>query len=283
MSVLNTYSNPERDAMEKLLLVGRQDKVTIGAPRASEIYSDCMRKRVLGKIYHLEETRNIGIGGNITFGLGTAVHNYLQDSNWIFGPEKRGFWECMACGRISPFGPFPNGKCSCDSRKTAYRYKEFGARIKEPVEFTLHIDMFIEQGSQLNLYEFKTMSGKDFNTLESPLASHVYQVHCYMYACTKFRKRIFKNLDYKHAYILYISKKHVVKGIPLKLFCVNIDDKITAAIVEKLMLYKKGISSFPDNLPNCVKRCNAPQYNTYSAKICPAMQKCFEFYNKGRR
>jgi hypothetical protein len=271
--------DPQAVALEILHTQTIKEDVSIGPPRASGLYDACMRKHVLGTKLRSIETRWTGFGSRMTFGIGNAIHDWAQNTPEIFGDKIRGFWECMGCGEtdFKAFGTKPKTRCSCGANVAAYKYREFGAHIKEPIEFTMHADMFIESNSFYRIVEIKTINGKDFDSLICPLAQHEYQVSTYVLGALMFKKKLFPNFDPKIAYLLYVSKQHKQRELPIKMFPVKITTETLDRIVGKLKIYKEGIKKYPKELPACDKKCRPPVFDSYIAKSCPLLKVCKEF------
>jgi len=133
----------------------------IGTPRASGLYSCCIRKHVLGTLFKRREKSFVSFKDKILFGYGNAIHYWLQNSPDIFGDRRVGWWECSACGETIHFGKFPEvDNCrKCSARRDAFIYREHAL---EADSFSGHPDMFLDCGGAIRLAEFKSINGSDF-------------------------------------------------------------------------------------------------------------------------
>lgn len=279
LSETEKLGDPQAVALEVLNTQTIKEEIPIDPPRASGLYEACMRKHILGTKLKAIETRWTSFGSRVTFGIGNALHTWAQNTTEIFGNKRRGFWECLACRKtdFKAFGARPKIRCNCGAKLSAYIYREFGGHIKNPVEFTMHVDMFIEVNNFLRIVEIKTIKGEEFDRLICPLAQHEYQVSVYVLGASMFKKKLFPNFDSKVAYILYISKGHKQKEIPMKMFPVKISRETLGVIVDKLKIYKEGLKKYPKELPACNEKCRAPVFDSYIAKSCPLLNTCREY------
>lgn len=271
--------DPQAVALELLNTSSVKEEIPIVAPRASGLQEACIRKYVLGTKFNLIETRWTNFSSSVTFGLGSAFHYWAQNTGMLFGDTRRGFWECSSCGEFdaSKFGPEPKESCSCGVSK--YLYREFGVHIKKPVEFTMHCDMFIETNGVYRIVEIKTINGDAFDRLIAPLAPHEYQVTTYVIGASVFKNRLFPKFDPQVAYVLYVSKQHKYKELPVKMFPVKITTSKVMEIMGKLNAYAEGVRYYPNRLPECNSKCRPPDFNTQVANTCPALSICKGLYD----
>lgn len=255
------------------------DKI-IGPPRASSIYSACMRQHVLGTIYKLNYRDVTGFTRQLTFDIGHAMHTLIQNSNdRYFKEQRRGHWKCVACGVVSPFGKPPTENCTyCGANIEALVYHEFELKIEKPYYVSGHPDLFIapsEAPNKIRVVELKTMSGEKFKTLVAPLVEHVYQLHTYMWACGLRKNDLSIWLDDEVGYITYISKKEVSGELPIKTFTVNREVRVLKDIFDRLQQYKEGIE---DNvIPEPLDQCVTSKFDHWRAKNCVARKLCKEY------
>lgn len=65
-------------------------------PRASSLYSACMRMYVLGTKHMLKDKSWIGITMRVTYGIGKALHWWIQNTGDVLGNRRRGWFRCLA-------------------------------------------------------------------------------------------------------------------------------------------------------------------------------------------
>jgi hypothetical protein len=116
-----------------------------------------VRERVLGYRSHAFFKRAINANLHLTFALGHAIHDYLQNTVVNFGDKRFGWWKCAACGH-KYFGRFPKHDCGgCKAPKKAIRYEEHSIKMEDPFRTTGHIDSFMEvEPSSIRVVDFKT-------------------------------------------------------------------------------------------------------------------------------
>jgi hypothetical protein len=287
LSTAEKAGNPEAIAWEHLNIQSKKDTVPITFPRASGLHIACMRQHVLGEIFKLNNTRWTDINSSVVLAMGTAIHTAAQNTDLFFGDNRWGFWKCAACESKTPFQQVPYEPCKCGAKIENYKYYEFGARIKKPLMFSFHIDMFIGVKSCCNIsalrvVELKTIREDAFLALKAPLAEHVTQVTAYLLGMQEFVNRAddfspLKKIDVQFAYVLYICKKHLGKQSPVKMFLINVTPMHKKAVQDKLLLFKNGVENFPAALPPCDQRCKPPYFISSIAKKCPALERCKEY------
>lgn len=247
----------------------------VHSPRASSVYEDCMRKLVIGVSLKLKEPKWQGIRDRLTFGIGNAVHDWLQNSPSIFGDRRYGWWKCLACGQVRYFGSPPKKDCSCGARPEASIYHEHSFEITHPVTVSGHPDMFFKPSwaKKLRITELKTLAGDEFDKLPSPFIGHEWQTHVYMWGCQN-DPSLPVQVDEEVSYIVYVTKRNRPGDFPMKVFPVVRNELIIKRIKEKLMQYQTGMKSFPKNLPPPAEECVRGSYSNYKAKWCVSREEC---------
>jgi len=271
---IDKISDPLAVASHFLSMEAAKEEVAIREPRASAVYDGCMRKCVLGTKHSLAEKRYTNVKSKFLFGMGNAVHYWLQNTPDIFGSERYGWWRCLACGKVRyEFGPPPRTKCSCGASVAATVYHEHQVEIHEPVIVTGHLDMFVKVQTKYRVVDFKTIEGEHFKRLAAPLIENLWQIQTYMWAASQDQK-IPVEIDSRVGYIAYVSKKDFEGMLPVKMFPVKRDEELLDRIKSKLMLYKKGLKDFPKNVPAMVDDCPKNDFNNWRFKSCVAQQYC---------
>lgn len=147
-------------------------------------------------------------------------------------------------------------------------------RLTDRVFLTGHPDMFFEMKPGLfRVVEIKSITGEVFPKLVDALAEHAHQCRTYMWGL-QMDKRIPVKIDPMVGYVLYISKKHTTKDIPMKMYPVWYEKAAAHRIEQKLLSYKNGIENFPEMLPPPIEECKRADFNNYRAKTCPARKEC---------
>jgi len=262
-------------AAENIKLVADLEEQNIKYPRASSIASACMRLHVLGTIYAKQTKQWTGVSSRITFGIGNAIHWWIQNTPDVLGDKRRGWWRCQACNRVLGFSAPPKKKCKfCGARPEAIIYHEHYMKVQNGLFLTGHPDMFIEKNSMFRITEIKSITGEIFPKLVAPLADHEYQLQSYMWGCQQEGAGPPVLVDSEVGYIIYVSKKQETKQLPIKMFLVRRDKSKIKRIREKLKLYADGVANFPELLPNPVDECVRGEFKCYRARTCPALGEC---------
>lgn len=244
-------------------------------PRASALYTDCMRKLVLINKHQIQDVVYNKFHQNIVFSIGNAVHSWAQNTkDFISDDFRRGFWRCRACGHISKFSAKINSPCpECSAKKAAFEYFEYPLKLEKPLYMTGHPDMFVEKPeNNFRIMEFKTINGSDFDKLKAPLIEHVWQIHAYMWGINKDRLGKSIRFDKTHGYIMYISKDMKINNSPVKTFIIKREPSIERAIISKLKEFKEGYEK--DIIPPPCNGCLDSSFLSYTSKNCPAVNFC---------
>lgn len=254
----------------------------IGRPRASSLYDACMRMHVIGTKEIIEMKQYVSLKQRLTYGIGNAVHWWVQNKPFLFGDRRRGWWKCRACGTIIYFGPPPHMTCPyCGAKSEAIVYKEHAISLWGDYPVTGHIDLFFERVSDvLTVAEIKTIDKDWFKELVAPLIEHEWQLNTYLWTCPQDGK-LPQNIYPKKGYLIYISKGFHRDQMPVKVFPVKASSKIIGRIKKKLAAYKKGMDDYPASLPAPLDECVASSFGKYRAKTCPALKICQRLLERG--
>lgn len=271
--------DPELITRDFISVSSTEDKKKLPRyPRASALYTDCMRQLVLINKYDLIVKKYNKFHQNVVFSIGNAVHFWAQNTkSFIADDLRRGLWECKACGYISDFSGVITTECpKCSAKKTSFEYLEYSLKLESPVFLTGHPDMFVEKpDNNYRIVEFKTMASSMFDKLQAPLIEHIWQVHAYMWGLSK--DALFKSLpfDKSAGYIMYICKDMKINMSPVKTFLVTREPSIEKEILNKLKTfkdgYKKGI------LPAPSEQCVMSDFSSYTSKNCPVANYCKKY------
>ena len=269
--------SPETIASEHIVLAGPGDVQRIGAPRASSLYKSCVRKHVIGTHLGLQSTKRLTINHRLTFGLGEAVHRWVQNDPTVFGDRRRGWWKCRACNRVLYFGAPPKreGCRHCHALPGALEYHEYELGLKADgiTVVTGHPDMFIMRAQMLRVVEVKTIEGEAFKALKAPLIDHLWQTQLYMWGCN-LDTRFPATLDQTVGFVLYISKKWTSGSLPFKMFPVHENSNLLDRIKQKLAEYVRGVKDYPNEVPVVQSSCISTRWTCYDARTCPALTEC---------
>jgi hypothetical protein len=243
-------------------------------PRASSIYDACMRRLVLYNQEKVVFKFRKGANLNMIFEIGNAVHSWIQNTQTIIGNNRYGQWYCPVCDRISNFKRVP-AKCS-HCHNPAMQYHEFEIKVNGPLYFLGHPDMFVQHPNKsIHIMEFKTISSKDFKTLNDPLLEHKWQVHGYMWGLEqKLEHKLGGQIDTSYSYIMYISKDAVgMKTFPVKVFIIKRDTAIINRIKARLIAFKNGMTK-GGPLPSIHPTCASTNWTGAMARDCLVLALC---------
>jgi len=265
--------NPEAIAASLVDIAPEEERNLIRAPRASSLYDACIRMHVIGTKERYKRYQRVNFKGRLTYGIGGAVHYWIQNTPDVFGDRRYGWWKCLACGTVRFFGGPPKRKCSCGANAKASEYKEHYLEVDENgMIVTGHPDMFLLRKKH-RVTEIKTITGNAFPSLKAPMIAHMWQIQTYMWAANKC-KNMPVEIDDEVGYVLYISKMEHSDLFPMKMFPVQKDPHLIGRIKAKLILYKKGIASYPKNLPPKHRECERNK-GCWRANTCPCKKICF--------
>lgn len=271
---------------ENINITARKEMQTVGSPRASSLYKECVRLNVIGTKLGRKKTSWVSVQSKVTFGLGNALHSYIQNSPEVFGDKRVGYWKCIACNTILYFGQPPKGKCTnCGAHKSALIYEEFILKVDSPVMVSGHPDLFLDHPDGLiRVLEIKTIKKDSFLELRYPLVEHVWQILTYMRLCNRCKNPTPRKVNEHIGYVLYVCKEHTSnKILPYKMFPVVYDEATFKLIVNRLVSYKDGILNYPNKLPECHSDCmskDKTKFNDwgYRHKACPVATECKRFF-----
>lgn len=289
-SALAESANPAQDLVDDLIFWLENVKTEL--PRkpglhASSLWKTCARKVLLEQIHadHLV-IEEIKAGSRMTFDMGHALHDLIQ--NVYLGPFGRlfGNWKCLNCQKIVANGTMPK---DCPSCSLPWRNGEDGTRNlvydepfvhDEKLKYCGHCDGILldRTGTKKRVFEFKSKSASQFRTLRRPESSHVIQVHAYM-----------NGLGLDEAIILYWDKGSQCDwsrdsdggwhaGIPhLKSFLVPFDKVLWAAMTRRIEEHHAASKLLPtvttDDVMKFKRVCTHSGCDL--AKACAVSTYCF--------
>jgi hypothetical protein len=230
--------------------------------------------------YNIKAEQRIPVGQQITFDIGNAIHEFLQNSTDYFGRSFLGFWRCLACGHTI-FGRKPIKSCDCGAASSAFRYKEYLLRYPQESPYvTGHPDGFIEVApGDLRIVDFKTIAGAEFKKLTAPKPEHLIQVNGYMHYM-QLSGDLPVGINSRQGILIYISKQHAF-DFPFKAFHVEKKEVFLQSIAKNVEAFRKYREEniLPDFLPLCL----SSQFTIGGAKKCPALAYCVLKENGGRQ
>lgn len=272
LSEAERSGNPERIAIQHLRLAKRLSPDFVGYPRASSLHKACIRMHVLGSRFKVAQEERLGHSEIVTYGIGAAVHYWLQNTDILFGENRHGWWKCLACGKIRRFGRPPRKRCPrCGASASASCYREHSIQPSKPLIATGHPDMFCKMQNVLRVVEIKTMTVAQFKGLVAPLVEHQWQIQYYMMRCS-LEGELPKRVDGEVGYILYVSKQALQRSLPVKMFAQIRDADITEAIKAKLKEYRIGVKK--GQLPPPLLECKNSDWESWKARKCACSQFC---------
>lgn len=276
LSDVEKSGDPAALAAEFVHFGPEKEDQLVSYPRASCLYDDCMRMRVLGKIHKATYRQWTSFRDRVTYGIGGALHYWVQNTPDVLGNRRVGWWKCRGCGNVVFFGPPPTRRCpKCGALKAALVYHEHAFKIEKPLFMTGHADMFVAvKPTVFRVLEIKSITGEMFPTLAAPLIQHLWQIQSYMWACSLDGAGLPIVVDPTVGYIMYISKKHSAKDLPVKVFPVERDDAMLNRIKAKLRLFKRGYKNYPKDLPPLASDCKRTNFDCWRAKTCPVLKQC---------
>ena len=266
-------------------LISREEGRVLTLPSASSLYDACMRMHVIAtkSPNPVHKKRYPSVRSGIIFGVGDAVHYWIQNTPTVFGNSRVGWWECSACTRVLYFGKPPMKNCPhCDASTEAMRYKEHHMIVKPPYPMSGHPDLFLElTNGWIVIIEIKTISSALFKALKGPDAVHEFQLLSYMFGMTKDETlpKIPKMTN-KFGFVLYVSKEDTGKGnFPMRMYKVNFNSTRADRVKKRLSEYNSGIEGYPTAIPAPKKECLASRWGSYQAKTCPTKDACVRLHN----
>ena len=247
--------------------------------RMSMIANVCVRGQLIAYRSNISTADYLSAGMRVTFDIGNAIHLFFQNSQSYLGERRLGWWQCLACG-TKVFGRKPQKKCGvCGASDRAALYHEHALRMPEKIPVSGHIDCFLEVApGDIRVLDFKTINGEEFEKLKAPKADHVIQVTGYM-KFIQYDETFPVKVNPDKGLVLYISKKHVAKGLPFKMFHVQRLKIYEDLIDKKIDDFKRGLddtSYLPEPLDACVKT----KFSSSFCRLCPVVLECSKIYGK---
>jgi len=244
--------DPHAIAAEFVQIGSETEVGTITAPRASALYSDCMRMRVIGVKHKMKLQQWSSFTDRITYGIGNAFHYWVQNDWDVLGGRRIGWWLCRGCEKNKVWGGPPKEKCSkCGAMPGAFVYWEHALKLTNPLPLSGHPDMFARTRDKfLRVVEIKSIVADQWETLRAPLISHQWQIQAYMWGCNQPEAGLPEEIDPEYGYMML------------------------ARIKEKLTLFKVGLANYPNQMPPLIPQCERTRWECYKAKTCPGLVEC---------
>ena len=280
-TIADESDDPTVVASENVKLQKDFERYKIGRPRASSLHSCCIRMHVIGAKLEKEKISSANVSMRLTYGMGNALHWWIQNTPDVFGNKRRGWWRCMACNTVLYFGAPPKKNCTkCGARPEAITYHEHWMRLRRPFHVSGHPDMFLLKNKFYRVVEAKSMNEKDFGKLVAPLVDHEWQVMTYMWGLSH-DKKFPVPIDHTVGYVAYIIKKHVVKSFPIKMYPVQYSIPVVKRITAKLQSYETGMKTYPKQLPPLDPVCERNEMDCYKVRGCAVGPECKKFWRDG--
>lgn len=252
----------------------RESQYPITMPRASKMFDGCMRMFVVGHKNNIQKKEWSNTKNRLLFGIGNALHYWIQNEPDLFGDKRVGWWLCRGCMKVRQFGKPPTTPCKfCGANAAAAVYMEHGFRLNGKYPVSGHPDMFLRKDKVLRITELKSISAKEYVKLVAPLAAHECQLLTYMWGIPQDKTFPVK-IDRDLGYLAYISKGYHQKELPIKMFPVPYNVKVVSQIKKKLSAYKRGWDNYPNKLPEPLEACVKANFTSWKAKECPVKNHC---------
>lgn len=257
----------------------RETKLPDRRLRMSSIANVCVRGQLLAFRNNTSMSEYLPAGMKVTFDIGNAIHLFFQNSQNYLGERRLGWWQCLTCGS-KVFGRKPQKKCGmCGASDRASQYHEHALRMPDDIPVSGHIDCFVEVApNDIRVLDFKTINGEDFETLKAPKADHVIQVTGYM-KFIQYDSTFPVKVNPDKGLVLYISKKHVTRGLPFKMFHVQRLKVYEDFIDAKVNDFKHGLDD-ESYLPAPLDACVNSKFASYACRSCPVVRECLKKYGK---
>jgi hypothetical protein len=245
--------------------------------RLSGIADVCVREQILGLRNTVVLESKIPLGLRVTFDIGNAIHNFLQNEGIYFGDSRLGWWRCCACGNRQ-FGRKPKRNCvKCSALPDAIQYHEHTLQLPEDVPVSGHPDNFLEVADgDIRIVDFKSINGIEFDKMTAPKAEHVMQLVGYMHYIGMDLSLPVK-VNIQRGLIIYVSKKHTVKQLPFKAFHVLRSLVYIKVIEDKVALFKHALED-EQFLPDADAACAGSSFSCTRARYCPVVSLCKSAY-----
>jgi len=204
----------------------------------------------------------IPISLRFTFDLGNAVHEWFQQEYFKLLGGVRGAWECVKCGNRELGVDMWETHCSCSKDPTPHKYAELTFRSDELRVVGSCDGVLVEdnvQGWPEMIFELKTISIGQFDSLKKPKPEHYTQVQIYMWLS-----------GIKHAIVVYACKAFT-RETPFKEFQVEYDPEHIQPILDDLQDVKTAQEVKSVDIAR--KLCIGP--GVPRAKQCPYSEVCF--------
>ena len=247
--------------------------------RMSQMHNVCVRGQLLAYRNNISSREMVSPGMQVTFDIGNALHEFFQNSYKYLGNNRLGWWRCVSCDHVI-FGRKPSQKCiKCGASPEALRYLEHTLNLPKDIPVSGHIDCFLEVSpGDVRVLDFKTINGEDFANLQSPKAEHCIQVNGYMHYIQSDLKMPIR-INPERGLLLYISKKHVAKSLPFKIFHVKREPIYIDFISNNVKLFKQGLDT-PTFLPEPSITCVETKFTSYHSRSCPVHNLCVKELSK---
>lgn len=227
---------------------GKTDSPRAPGLHCSSLWRTCPRVPLLKKKYAEYLTvEKLSAGQQLTFGVGHALHDLMQ--NTLLGPFGRlwGDWKCLSCQETTHKGTMPEVCAKCGVK---WRDEKDGIQnivyselfvADDVLKYCGHCDgVMLSRAGEKFIFEFKTISKSQYGGLRQPKHEHVIQVHAYMNA-----------LGIDQAVILYLDKGSqadwrkkpdgwTCTNPHLKSFLVKFDSSVWEPVIDRIRDYHKA-------------------------------------------
>ena len=240
--------------------------------RPRDVFSGCLRERILGIRNKLSIENSIQPALKSAFDFGKIAHFTLQNDPSYFGDNLIGYWECQACGH-KIFGVRPKVNCvKCNAKKEAILYHEFWLKLSGKYKVNCRPDAIHNiDGLGYVIGDIKTIEGDGFFNLDSPKPHDAGQVAFYATLINQsgFPVEVLEDV----AFIHYVAKSKA--RYPYKTFRIDINPATKKLIIESVILFSYYIDNH-DKLPKRHGECIDSDMKGRRAKKCIVADICKE-------
>jgi ribosomal protein L40E len=244
--------------------------------RGSSIPYVCPREAVLGYWLGTEWKEKVYLPLKVTFGIGHALHSWAREKSGFMGARFLSWWVCRKCGARLLFGAHPK-KCSkCgDHRYITVKEHEVSLMTNGALVCRSHPDGFFSVDLRNCILEIKSISGKLFEKLSTPVPEEVDQACWYAMSCKKDKTLPIK-VDQNLVFLFYVCKEY--KAMPIKFFAVPLTDHRKHRLRTKVRQIVGGIHGSSPVIPAVLSGCLNRQFLSGRPKQCRLVKQCQTLY-----
>ena len=202
----------------------------------------------------------------LAFAYGIAIQKFLSR----YSSHLISKWICLRCGK-KYYLSFDDWKyVSCNPDYLILR--DYGIELNsKTLRLVGNIDALYRENGRVYIAEIKSISARQFETLNEPLFDHALQVLTYLWMFNRKKKKIDEGLERfkierNRAVVIYFKKDF--QNLEIKKFFLNRNEY---RIEERLKILLKSLIEPNENSPRVCNSSLSPQ-----AKQCKFRKICFE-------